>query len=463
MDKTIPFNFSVEFNDEVKPLTPTLSLARCRIFYKGLNRNGSYITDDFAEKLIQTLPYTPIKGIYDGEVADYGTHRYDSPRGQIYGVVPGVDRLNFAWEKHLDEDGVEREYATCNVILYTAIFDEAHKIPEKSQSMELFPPSVKGDWQKDFTTSQEVFVFEDGCFLGLQVLGDAVEPCFEGAAFYALEELKNQFNLILDEIKTFEQNIDKESEEVMPFKYSIPEDKLDMFSKLWETLNTNFTEEKGFLIDYDICSINEDNAVIFDLNNQSFNTISWEVAEDGTYSYSELNPIEYVEMTDDLKAVKEANDGTFENLNEKFSNMTSKISEYETTISTFNTEKENYEAQLAEKDTQLSEKEAAFSALETEVNDLRAFKEGIEQANKEAIVNKYEKKLPEDQIASFKENLSNYDAVELEKELALAFVNANQSLFDNQPKEDEGLEYKFQDSGLAAILSKYENNLNKSE
>ncbi|MCI7336865.1 MAG: hypothetical protein MSH35_09150 [Lactobacillus amylovorus] len=47
-----------KFND-------VITKARCRIFYKYGNRNGTYITDEFAEKLVATLPYTPIKGIFD--------------------------------------------------------------------------------------------------------------------------------------------------------------------------------------------------------------------------------------------------------------------------------------------------------------------------------------------------------------------------------------------------------------
>lgn len=41
----------VKYND-------VLSKTRCRIFYKYGNRNGTYITDEFADKLIASLPYT---------------------------------------------------------------------------------------------------------------------------------------------------------------------------------------------------------------------------------------------------------------------------------------------------------------------------------------------------------------------------------------------------------------------
>lgn len=39
---------------------------------------------------------------------------------------------NFAWEKHLDEDGIEREYACVDVLLFTALYKEANDIINKS-------------------------------------------------------------------------------------------------------------------------------------------------------------------------------------------------------------------------------------------------------------------------------------------------------------------------------------------
>ena len=44
--------FPVEFYGDAEQITPVLSKGRCRIFYKYENRNGTYISDEFAEKLI---------------------------------------------------------------------------------------------------------------------------------------------------------------------------------------------------------------------------------------------------------------------------------------------------------------------------------------------------------------------------------------------------------------------------
>jgi hypothetical protein len=165
----------------------TISKGRCRIFYKNGNRNGTYITDEFAEKLLETIPYAPVKGIYEMDEDDYTDHGKKRSEGRIYGIVPA--NPNVTWEPHLDEDGVERTYACVDVLIYTGLYAEAHDILGKSQSMELYSPSIKGDWK--IIDGKKYYVFTEGQFLGLQVLGDSVKPCFEGAAFFSLyEDLK---------------------------------------------------------------------------------------------------------------------------------------------------------------------------------------------------------------------------------------------------------------------------------
>ena len=144
-EKDLIKNFSITNYGKLSKFNDVISMGRCRIFYKGANRNGSYITDEFAEKLIATAPYTPVKGIYTEEIEDYEDHGEKRTEGRIYGVVPAEP--HFAWEKHMDEDGVEREYACVDVLYYTGLYPEAGQIDGKSQSMELYGPSIKGDWQ----------------------------------------------------------------------------------------------------------------------------------------------------------------------------------------------------------------------------------------------------------------------------------------------------------------------------
>jgi hypothetical protein len=70
-------------------------------------------------------------------------------------------------------------------LIFTALYEEAKEIIGKSQSMELYAPSLK--YHEAIIHNKRFIVFDDGCFLGLQVLGDTVEPCFEGASFYTLQ------------------------------------------------------------------------------------------------------------------------------------------------------------------------------------------------------------------------------------------------------------------------------------
>ena len=64
--------FPISIYGEAEPINDVLTKQRCRIFYKEGNRNGTYINDEFAEELIGTLHYVPVKGIYQGD--DYTDH-----------------------------------------------------------------------------------------------------------------------------------------------------------------------------------------------------------------------------------------------------------------------------------------------------------------------------------------------------------------------------------------------------
>ena len=187
MPENIITDFPVTLYGNLEKYSETISKGRCRIFYKYGNRNGTYITDEFAEKLLESVPYAPVKGIYEEEEDDFTDHGTKRSEGRIYGIVPA--NPNITWEEHEDDDGVVRTYACVDVLIYTGIYKEAHDIIGKGQSMELYSPSLKGEWK--IINGKKYYVFSEGSFLGLQALGDSVEPCFEGAAFFSLyEDLK---------------------------------------------------------------------------------------------------------------------------------------------------------------------------------------------------------------------------------------------------------------------------------
>ena len=164
-----------------------ITKARLTLFYKGLNRNGSIINDAVADELIDSIDYCPIKGSYNLVKEDFGSHsltKMEKAEEKIYGVIP--KEHNFSWEEKEDKDGVVRTYACVDAFLWTGVMDEANKIIGNSQSMELYPPSVEGEWI--IHEGKKVFQFKNAKFLGLQVLGKDVEPCFEGSMFFSLLE-----------------------------------------------------------------------------------------------------------------------------------------------------------------------------------------------------------------------------------------------------------------------------------
>lgn len=187
MEKKIPTTFVGEIISGLEKVTPEISKTRLSIFYKGFNRNQGYITDEFAKKLLSSLPYTPVVGIFNDLIKDFGGHDQDRNVAKIYGIVP--QEPNLAWEERLDPDGVTRTYACTDVYLYTGRYDAAKLIPGKQQSMELDIDTIQGDWQT--INGQEAYVYTDARFIGLSVLGNDKTPCFEGSAFF---ELVNKFN-----------------------------------------------------------------------------------------------------------------------------------------------------------------------------------------------------------------------------------------------------------------------------
>lgn len=191
MERQIPTKFITEIVGSPIQVTPEITKARLRIFYKGLNRNETYITDEFANTLLTSLPYTPVVGIYNDLTKEFGGHAQDRNVANIYGIVP--EHPNFAWEMHVDKDGIAREYACCDVYLYTARYEAARHIVGKQHSMELNTDTIQGDWQVIDDYGTEAFVYTAGRFIGLSVLGDNKEPCFEGSAFFELVEKFGNF------------------------------------------------------------------------------------------------------------------------------------------------------------------------------------------------------------------------------------------------------------------------------
>lgn len=487
--------FDVTTYGNVETVTDTISKCRVRIFYKGMNRNRTYISDDFANQLISSLPYAPIKGIFNYGEVDFEDHGEDNTDGRIYGIVP--ETHHFAWEKHVDEDGVEREYATADVYLFTGLYPEASLIPGKSQSMEIFRGSLKGEWRISENDGKPYFHFLKGSLVGLQTLGRDVEPCFEGSAFFSLrKDLQNCVNYI----KQLDNTIKKEEGEKMDktlFRLSDNE-KADI---LFDLINPNFNEEGNWELNGIITDVYDDYALY--VNKAGYHRVYY--TKDGdNITLGEIIDVKITDVTASeysaLEAMKAIN-GTYEAAQEAYTALESKVSELEEEKTTFEAEKETlttektelegkvaeFESKKTTLEATISEKEAKITEYETQISDLTAenvrlenekndiisenesletFKKNVETEKKTAIINEFSAHLTDEQIENFKNVMDSFEVTDFKKEVCTAAYDADPTIFTK--KEDSGLIFKGgnpdngkTESGVIRLLNKHKNGGNK--
>ena len=457
MSDNIIKEFPITVYGNLEKYNDVISKARCRIFYKKDNRNGTYITDEFAEKLISTIPYTPVKGIYDNFNEDYTDHGKERYLGRIYGIVP--ENPNFAWEEHEDEDGKIREYACVDILLFTALYEEAGDIVGKAQSMELYEPSIKGNWK--VIEGKKVFVFEDACFLGLQVLGTEVEPCFEGAAFFSLyTSLKDMVEKIEQYTLNFQKKTEGGKEEMPSINFKLSDNQ--KHDALWTLLNPNYNEEGGWEVACAICDIYDDYAIVYNYENGSYERVYYKKDDNSdSLELGEKKKCYIIDVTEEeknaLATIQALNGGNYvkadetfskvEDLEEKISDFEQKIEEKDTAISTLTTERDdaqhNYE-----------NAENTIATLNSELETLKSYKLQIETKEKEEVLSKYSEQLNDEILTSYREKIADYTASDLDKDLAYELVKSNPTIFTKNP-QPRYIPKDGPKGGIEEILAKY--------
>lgn len=199
---SIPLNSTCEFL-EAAPISPSISKVQIKVCYVGdePNRNGSIITKDAATEMAKSLPGCPIVGLFNADKGDFEEHSRkltitnDSctfeDLTKPYGFVSTDAKVWF--QKFLD-DGVEHEYLCTEGYIWTEAYPESKRIIEQGngQSMEL-GKNIKGAWTADDNGSPEFFIINEALIEKLCILGEDVEPCFEGAS------ITTSFSLSLDD------------------------------------------------------------------------------------------------------------------------------------------------------------------------------------------------------------------------------------------------------------------------
>ena len=187
-------------NLQPNDINPMMSKCEIKVFYLGKNRNSTAIDKPTAQAMAKTLRGAPIVGYYRPDKGDFFDHGdqviYDGEGIHFqnltkpYGFVAPDAEVWFQEFEEYDENGqsVLRTYLMTTGYLWTGQYKEAQQVlmdGGKPHSMELDEESMMGFWSKEANDDHEFFIINDAIFSKLCILGDDVEPCFEGSSITA--------------------------------------------------------------------------------------------------------------------------------------------------------------------------------------------------------------------------------------------------------------------------------------
>ena len=196
MHQSIATIDSPEFiNLQPLEINPLMSSCEIKVLYLGENRNQSYITKEVATEMAKTLRGAPIVGYYREDKEDFRDHGekiiFDDEGVKFecltkpYGFVAPDAKVWFQKFEDTDDFGntVTREYLMTTGYLWTGQYEEAKLAIDEGrpQSMELDSETLDGHWSTNNKTGMDFFIINDAIFSKLCILGEDVEPCFEGA------------------------------------------------------------------------------------------------------------------------------------------------------------------------------------------------------------------------------------------------------------------------------------------
>jgi uncharacterized protein len=198
-------------------INPLMSACEIKVLYLGENRNHSFITKEVATDMAKTLRGAPIVGYYKEEAEDFRDHGHEvvidndgikfNCKTVPYGFVSPDAQVWFQEFEDTNDFGetILREYLMTTGYLWTGQFEECKIAVEsdgKPQSMELDEQTLDGHWEVN-KKGMDFFIINDAIFSKLCILGDDVEPCFEGAKVSA-PDVSASFSKVDD---TFRQTL----------------------------------------------------------------------------------------------------------------------------------------------------------------------------------------------------------------------------------------------------------------
>lgn len=448
MHRSIATIDSPEFiNLQPLDINPLMSKCEIKVFYLGENRNRSYITKEVAYEMAKTLRGAPIVGYYKEtkeDFADHGEKVVLDDEGihfqcmtRPYGFVAPDAQVWFQKFEDYDDFGnsIIREYLMTTGFLWTGQYEECKSAVEgegKPHSMELDEETLDGQWSENLKTGLDLFIINDAIFSKLCILGDDVEPCFEGSSVTA-PKVSSSFALDDDFKKTlFTMMQDLQTALEGGTKMSLENENLEM--------NVTETPEQ-------MEPIAEDATPEFTENAPVDNSVEEPVTENQ----------EEIETPEDSFAKKKEDDKEKESKDDDAEGSNSDPKEEDE-----DEDKKKFELLSAEHET-LKQK---FSQLQEDYNILIAFKNEVESAKKDEMINSFYMLSDEDKKEVI-ENKAKFSLDEIESKLSIIFAKKSLAQMESEdaasqekPNVTFNLPNELEDASVPAWISAVRNTKN---
>lgn len=468
----------------IKPLNPLISKCEIKVCYVSdePNRNRSVITKEVARDMANSLPGSPIVGFYNEAKGDFEEHNriIDISNGEFkikdttrpYGFVDLGAKVWF--QKFLDDGEFEREYLMTEGYIWTGQYPEAQRIIDKgnNQSMELDNNFIDAHWTKDNKGNPQFFIINEAIISKLCILGEDVEPCFEGASISKLQfsfedSFKEQLFSMMNEMK----NILNEGGAPKMTTYAV-----EIGSPLWNSLYDHVNETHKIVAvmteddqTFAVLQSREDESygrMNFSFNEEVFSAEeitaleSYEPAEEAQFSLEAVeafeaeykkNPAEDEEKKDDEgeeekcpkcgkpKSECDCEDEEDDDEDKKKKYTLEEIPEYVALQTAYAELETKYNALVAEKETQ-----------DATIASLTEYKVAAERKEKQEMINTQFYMLSDDLKADVIENIDTYSLAEIESKLSVICVRnkVNFNLDDDKNPGTDPMTYNLNGGSL---------------
>ena len=417
----------------ITSISPLVSKCEIKVLYIGQNRNRSYITKEVATEMAQSLPGCPIVGYYlenKEDFSDHGEQMIIDGEGikinkltKPYGFVAPDSKVWFQEFEDTDEFGnkIIREYLMTEGYLWTSQYEECQRVIDKGnpQSMELDEKTLKGHWSTDNNSGIEFFIINDAIFSKLCILGEDVEPCFEGAAVTA-PEVSSNFTKNDDFVKTLFTMM----QELKELTFSLQN---KGGTSMADVINTEFTEEQNAA------------PIVEEKETENF---SIEEGKDNSETNVENDTnVEEFKKNDDEEAKNEENSD----------DVDAKEDDKDDDDEEDPKKNHSLEEKFALVEEELKELKSQYASLQEENKKLLDFQKTVEDEKKDALINSFYMLSDEDKKDVI-ENKTNYTLDEIEAKLSVICVRkkVNFNLDDenvNNNEEQPALIYNLNNAG----------------